>query len=161
MTLHIRRMNEGDIEQVQRVAKSSWHSTYKGIIPEHIQESFVNIAYSDEMLMKRLTETLFLVAEQESNIIGFANFTPLKDEKKVELGAIYLYEEYQGNGIGTELLKTGLEKLQYLKKMYVNVEKDNQSAVNFYKSKGFMIETEYDDVFDGHTLKTVRMMLEK
>ncbi|MGQ4669116.1 GNAT family N-acetyltransferase, partial [Metabacillus halosaccharovorans] len=72
-----------------------------------------------------------------------------------------LYEEYQGNGIGTELLKTGLEELQYLKKMYVNVEKDNQSAVSFYKSKGFMIETEYDDVFDGHTLKTVRMMLEK
>lgn len=55
----------------------------------------------------------------------------------------------------------GLEELQYLKKMYVNVEKDNQSAVSFYKSKGFMIETEYDDVFDGHTLKTVRMMLEK
>ncbi|MBU7596006.1 GNAT family N-acetyltransferase [Metabacillus halosaccharovorans] len=161
MTLYIRRMNEGDIEQVQLVAKSSWHSTYKGIIPDHIQESFVNTAYSCEMLMKRLTETLFLVAEQEGNIIGFANFTPLKDEKKVELGAIYLYEEYQGNGIGTELLKTGLEELQYLKKMYVNVEKDNQSAVSFYKSKGFMIETEYDDVFDGYTLKTVRMMLEK
>ena len=161
MTLQIRRMNEGDIEQVQLVAKSSWHSTYKGIIPDHIQESFVNTAYSYEMLMKRLTETLFLVAEQEDNIIGFANFTPLKDEKRVELGAIYLYEEYQGNGIGTELLKTGLEELQYLKKMYVNVEKDNQSAVSFYKSKGFMIETEYDDVFDGHTLKTVRMMLEK
>ncbi|WP_026562098.1 GNAT family N-acetyltransferase [Bacillus sp. J37] len=161
MTLQIRRMNEGDIEQVQLVAKSSWQSTYKGIIPDHIQESFVNTAYSYEMLMQRLTETLFLVAEQEGNIIGFANFTPLKDEKKVELGAIYLYKEYQGNGIGTELLKTGLEELQCLKKMYVNVEKDNQSAVNFYKSKGFMIETEYDDVFDGHTLKTVRMMLEK
>ena len=161
MTFQIRRMNEEDIEQVQLVARSSWHSTYKGMIPDPIQERFVNTAYSYEMLMKRLTETLFLVAEQEGNIIGFANFTPLKDEKRVELGAIYLYEEYQGNGIGTELLKTGLEELQYLKKMYVNVEKDNQSAVSFYKSKGFMIETEYDDVFDGHTLKTVRMMLEK
>lgn len=161
MTLQIRRMNERDIEQVQLVAKSSWHSTYRGIIPDHIQESFVNNAYSYEMLMKRLKETLFLVAEQDGNIVGFANFNPLKNEKKVELGAIYLYEEYQGNGIGTELLKKGLEELRYLKKMYVNVEKDNQPAIKFYKSKGFMIETEYDDVFEGHTLKTVRMMLEK
>jgi len=160
MTMIIRRMNKKDIEQIQLVAKSSWHSTYKGIIPTDIQESFVKTAYSHDMLIKRLTETLFLVAEQDDKIIGFANFTPLKDEKKVELGAIYLYEEFQGKGIGTDLLKAGLEELGQIKKVYVNVEKENQRAVNFYKSKGFKIETEYDDVFDGYTLKTARMMLE-
>ncbi len=156
----IRKMNETDIEQVQLVAKLSWQSTYKGIIPEEIQESFVNSAYSNEMLVKRLKKTLFLVAEQENKIIGFANFTSLKGDRWVELGAIYLYEEFQGKGIGTDLLKAGIEHLEHVKRIYVNVEKENQTAVNFYKLKGFNIETEYEDVFNGHALKTIRMMLE-
>lgn len=160
MTIAIRKMNEGDIEQVQSVARSSWRTTYKGIIPDSIQENFVATAYSSEMLLKRLNETLFLVGEEADRIIGFANFTPLKDERKVELGAIYLYEDYQGKGIGTDLLKAGIQHLNNVKKVYVNVEKENLAGVHFYKSKGFIIETEYEDLFDGHILQTVRMVLE-
>ncbi|MCM3164811.1 GNAT family N-acetyltransferase [Metabacillus litoralis] len=160
MTIAIRKMNEGDIEQVQHVARSSWRTTYNGIIPDSTQENFVATAYSSEMLFKRLNETLFLVAEEEGEIIGFANFTPLKDERKVELGAIYLYEDYQGKGIGTDLLNAGIQHLNDVKKIYVNVEKENLAGVNFYKSKGFIIETEYEDLFDGHVLQTVRMVLD-
>jgi ribosomal protein S18 acetylase RimI-like enzyme len=160
MTLAIRKMNEDDIEKVQHVARSSWNTTYKGIIPDTIQDNFVSTAYSTGMLIKRLNETLFLVAERNNEIIGFANFTPLKDERKVELGAIYLYEGYQGKGIGTDLLQAGIDQLKNVKKIYVNVEKENEAGVSFYKSRGFRIETEYEDLFDGHILQTVRMVLE-
>lgn len=159
MSINIRKMTMEDIPKVQQVAKTSWQTTYEGIIPAHIQERFLNTAYSDVMMEKRLGNTLFLVAENQGEIIGFANFSVLKDVRKVELGAIYLYKEYQGQGVGTALLKEGIRHLKDVKKIYINVEKENQTGISFYKSKGFEIETEYDDVFNGHTLKTARMVL--
>nr|WP_226671367.1 GNAT family N-acetyltransferase [Metabacillus litoralis] len=159
MNINVRSMTKQDIQSVQRVAKTSWNTTYEGIIPVEIQENFIHTAYSDEMLEKRLLNTVFLVAEIDGEIIGFVNFIPLKNESKVELGAIYLYKEYQEKGIGTALLDEGIKLFPNVKKVYVNVEKENESGLSFYKARGFVIETEYDDLFDGHMLKTVRMIL--
>lgn len=50
----VRKMNENDIRDVQQVAKTSWNHTYQGIIPEAIQERFLNSAYSSDMLNRRL-----------------------------------------------------------------------------------------------------------
>ncbi|XQY92093.1 GNAT family N-acetyltransferase [Metabacillus sp. HB246100] len=161
MTGSIRSMTESDIAQIQHVAKTSWQTTYKGIIPLDIQENFIQMAYSDENLKKRMETTIFLVAEVEGKVIGFSNVFPLKNRKKAELGAIYLFEEFQGKGIGTQLLKESINQLPDVKKLYVNVEKDNKTGLFFYKAKGFKIETEYDDLFNGHVLKTIRMVLER
>lgn len=53
----------------------------------------------------------------------------------------------------------GITMLENLKEVYLDVEKDNTIGTNFYKAKGFKIVDEYDDNFDGHILKTVRMVL--
>lgn len=44
-------------------------------------------------------------------------------------------------------------------KIYINVERDNKSGRDFYNAKGFTVVSEFDDNFDGHILKTVRMVL--
>ncbi|HBV23748.1 MAG TPA: GNAT family N-acetyltransferase [Jeotgalicoccus sp.] len=152
-------MVTGDIEQVQAVAKESWHATYEGIIPREIQQNFLNGAYSDEMMERRMKHSLMLVAEAENTIAGFTNFTPVNQQGQTELSAIYLLSEYQGEGIGSALLKTGIEKLENLKEIQLDVEKENIIGTAFYKAKGFKIVDEYDDDFDGHILKTVRMEL--
>lgn len=152
-------MITGDIEQVQAVAKESWHATYEGIIPREIQQNFLNGAYSDEMMERRMEHSLMLVAEAENTIAGFANFTPVNQQGQTELSAIYLLPQYQGEGIGSALLNTGVKKLENLKEIQLDVEKENIIGTAFYKAKGFKIVDEYDDDFDGHILKTVRMEL--
>lgn len=159
MNCTIRRMLIEDTKQVQDVAKKSWNATYEGIIPNNIQENFLKGAYNDEMMQKRLSHSLLLVAEVENKIAGFANFSPVNEQGQSELSAIYLYPEYQGHGIGTALLDNGIAMLENLKEVYLDVEKDNTIGTNFYKAKGFKIVDEYDDNFDGHILKTVRMVL--
>lgn len=155
----IRKMNEEDIKQVQDVAKTSWNFTYEGIIPGKIQENFLNFAYSDSMMLRRVNNSLILVAETGRKIIGFANFTPLKEEGTAELSAIYLNPEYHGKGIGTGLLNEGVRSLNNVRELFINVERDNKIGTTFYRAKGFKIVSEFDDDFDGHILKTVRMVL--
>ncbi|WP_273854066.1 GNAT family N-acetyltransferase [Guptibacillus spartinae] len=155
----IRKMEKKDINAVQEVAKTSWNATYDGIIPLKIQESFLNSAYNDEMMLKRLDVSSLYVAEKNGKIVGFANFSPLKDEGIVELGAIYLYPENQGKGIGTALLEEGIKNINGAKSVYISVEKENEIGTNFYRAKGFQVVSEFDDNLEGHITKMFRMAL--
>ncbi|WP_404332271.1 GNAT family N-acetyltransferase [Mesobacillus maritimus] len=159
MSFVIRKMIKEDIKQVQYVAKRSWNDTYEGIIPFDIQENFLEYAYNDEMLKKRLEGSFLFVAVVENTIVGFANFSPVKKEGEVELGAIYLHPNHQGKGIGSALLQEGIVNVEGVRKVYINVEKENEIGKTFYEAKGFETVEEFDDEFDGHILKTVRMVL--
>lgn len=159
MNYLIREANLEDIKDIQSVAKQSWNATYKGIIPTEIQENFLSYAYNDVMMENRIKNSYLFVSEYKGNVVGFANFSPIKQEGEVELGAIYLLPESQGQGIGTALLQHGIENISGVKKIYINVEKENRIGRTFYEAKGFDTVTEFDDDFDGHILKTVRMVL--
>lgn len=159
MSLIIRKAETKDIGLVQQVAKVSWNATYDGIIPNEIQENFLQSAYSNEMMERRVKNSLFLIAEIGDEIVGFANFSPVREKGEVELGAIYLSPKYQGKGIGTALLQKGIQLLAGVKKVFINVEKENEIGKTFYQAKGFKIHSEFDDDFDGHILKTIRMVL--
>src|SRR5690625_3350075 len=159
MNFIIRKMKKEDIKQVRDVATKSWHSTYDGIIPHEIQENFLKVAYSDQMMERKLHKSFIFVAEVENKIIGFANFTLVNEKRQSELSAIYLYPIYQGKGIGTELLQKGINELENIKEIYVDVERENSIGKSFYKAKGFQVIKEYDDKFNGHIFKTIRMSL--
>lgn len=159
MNMNIRKMHEEDTKQVQNIAKKTWNATYKNIIPIEVQNNFLESAYNDDKMKQRLELSLLYVAEVEGEVVGFANYSQVRDGGKVELAAIYLYPEFQGQGIGTALLQQAIKEIEGTKEIYINVEKDNKIGMTFYKAKGFEIVKEFDDVFDGHILKTVRMVM--
>ncbi len=158
LTLIIRQMQENDIIFVQEIAKKSWHKTYEGIIPRNIQDRFLQAAYSYDRLKLRLESSPFLVAIFEESVVGFANFSNVVNGV-AELFAIYLLPETQGKGIGTALLQEGINMFPDLTSVIVCVEKENTIGMNFYQAKGFLKIEEFDDVFDGHILKTVKLGL--
>ncbi|MFA1820926.1 N-acetyltransferase family protein [Virgibacillus oceani] len=159
LDIQVRKMKKKDIPHVQYVAKTSWHATYDGIIPRNIQDDFLQEAYSKDAMKHRLKNSHFFVAESSGRIIGFANYSLGDKDGKVELGAIYLLPEYQGKGAGTALLREGIEKLQSVREIHLNVEKNNNVGKKFYEAKGFEVVSEFDEDFAGHMLKTVRMAL--
>lgn len=159
MDLFIRKMVREDIEQVQAVARESWHATYEGIIPLTVQNNFLDNAYSDTMMERRLAHSLVFVAEVGDQLVGFANYAKANDQGKVELAAIYISPENQGIGIGTALLKAGIEEIKGIERIWIDVVKENTIGRNFYKAKGFQIVKEFEDDFDGHLLQTIRMRL--
>lgn len=88
--LSIREMLKEDIVKVQDIARKSWHATYEGIIPIHIQKNFLDAAYSDEMMERRMSHSLVYVAEFNHNVVGFANYAGPNGKGEVELTAIYI-----------------------------------------------------------------------
>lgn len=158
--IQIRQMNISDIPQIQRVARESWNATYGGIIPIDAQESFLLAAYSEQMLTRRFEQSILFVAEADGRIIGFANYSQMRECGEVELGAIYLLPAYQGKGIGSSLLKTGIKHFEGVKTLLINVAKENKLGRSFYNSKGFKAVDEFDDPFEGVIVKTVTMVLE-
>ncbi|MFC3041501.1 GNAT family N-acetyltransferase [Virgibacillus xinjiangensis] len=159
MEFVIRRAGKKDIKHIQQVAVTSWNATYKGIIPLEIQKKFLQNAYSAKTMKKRLKHTHLFVAEADDRIVGFANFSDVKERGRVELGAIYLYPHYQGKGIGSALLQEGIDQLGGVEEVYLNVEKQNEIGKNFYHAKGFEQVSEFQDTFDGHILNTLQMVL--
>ncbi|MFC0559200.1 GNAT family N-acetyltransferase [Halalkalibacter alkalisediminis] len=154
----IRKATLEDISDVQKIAKETWNHTYEGLIPREIQDKFIESAYSDESMKRRVHHSLLLVATANNTVIGFANF--FSRESEAILGAIYIYPKEQGKGIGSELLVAGIKELQSVSKIYVEVENGNETGEAFYQAKGFSLLEEYDDDFFGHILKTKRMVLE-
>ena len=159
MNFAIRKMHHTDTKQVQDVAKKTWHATYEGIIPLEVQNTFLQSAYNDERMKQRLEHSFLFVADINGRVVGFANFSPVKEDGQVELGAIYLYPEYQGKGIGSALLHQGITDIAGISEIYINVEKENKIGKTFYEAKGFEVVKEFDEDFQGHTLKTVQMVL--
>ena len=159
MKVTIRKMKNQDIEAVQSIAIESWHATYEELIPLDVQQRFLEMAYSKEMLEKRLAKAPFYVAEGDEGILGFANFSNVNEEGEVELAAIYLKPSEQGQGVGTKLLKQGLSELNP-SKVFVNVESENEAGKHFYVAKGFLAVDEFEEDFDGHFLQTMRMVLD-
>ncbi|KFM99348.1 GNAT family N-acetyltransferase [Bacillus clarus] len=159
MTYVVREMKQEDISAVQKVAKIAWHDTYEGIIPRAIQDNFLDEAYSDEKMKYRLENTHLFVAEVEGEVIGFANFSPIRLQNEAELGAIYLLPGQQGKGIGTALLQRGITVLKGIRKMYIHVEAANEKGKRFYEAKGFAALEQFEEDFEGHMLQTVRMVL--
>lgn len=151
-------MTAGDIPQVQQVAIKSWHTTYENIIPLNIQNNFLSKAYSEERLLARLSSSPFYVAKIDKQVIGFANFSNKKADGTVELFAVYLDPDFQGKGIGSALLQVGIEQLQPTQ-VFINVEAENRIGRQFYNAKGFQVIEKFNEVFDGHQLKNVRMSL--
>ncbi|HEK9100395.1 GNAT family N-acetyltransferase [Bacillus pfraonensis] len=159
MTYVVRDMNAKDIAVVQNVAKVAWHDTYKGIIPQGIQDEFLERAYSNEMMKRRMEHSHIFVAEIDDQIVGFANFSPIKYQNEAELGAIYILPGHQGKGVGTALLQRGITLLEGVRKIYIHVEAANEKGKCFYEAKGFAALEQFEENFEGHKLQTIKMVL--
>ena len=85
----------------------------------------------------------FLVAAMEGTPVGFINFTIrqtiLHRSSSALIDELVVVEEYQGKGVGKQLVLAALEKCKQLGccEVEVSTEKTNLKAREFYKKCGF------------------------
>ena len=84
------------------------------------------------------SESWFYIAAAGEGVIGFAQFM-MREDRRGELTRIYVLPEWQGRGVGSHLLKEGLDALSKhgAEEVFVHVEKDNANGTGFYERRGF------------------------
>ncbi|OLP16009.1 hypothetical protein BST81_23410 [Leptolyngbya sp. 'hensonii'] len=147
-----------DIAAIQKIAHQSWVHTYEGIIPDEVQAQAIATWYSTPALQVAITsgQSVFLVAEAEEQIIGFAQFV-CRLNGVAELSRIHIMPENQGVGIGTALVDLGLHAVQKmgLRTVMVAVEAMNAKARSFYERRGFVEHSESEFSIFGYSLSLI------
>lgn len=132
-----------DYPDLARVHVDVWRSTYTGIVPD---EFLQKLSYEQREKMwcsvlksPRAREHIY-VARIDGKVVGFTWGGPLRDSKDStagELFAIYLRQQYQGQGIGFSLFKKTVETLlcDGFHSMLLWALEDNPTC-KFYRSVG-------------------------
>lgn len=68
----VRQATEKDVVAIRDVATKACYNTYLNIYAASTVNELLAASYNETHLKKRLNEQLFLVAEEDSEIVGFA-----------------------------------------------------------------------------------------
>ena len=155
----IRNAGVDDVREIQNVARTTWDHTYRESIPESVRKEFVSQAYSPYSLRHRLESNIFLVALQKGSVVGFADFRP-HTTTEIELAAIYVLPQIQGQGIGASLLEASIGRFPPHAEFVLRVEQDNTQAQRFYEAHGFRRAGKHAEEFYGYVVHEVEMILD-
>jgi len=90
---------------------------------------------------KSKIKPIFLVAEENKKVVGFvwAHLIQYGLFKYGTIDEFFVKKEFRGEGVGSNLLKKSIKKLEKLnpKIILVGTEKENKEAIKLYQKVGF------------------------
>ena len=151
-SLGIRAATVLDVEDMATLHATCWDETYRGKLPDSLIDS-----KRDRMLEiypKALAEpdgASYWVALWEGKMVGLASARSLGPghARLLEVGALYILDEYKRRGVGTALLNYAIGSAP----CQLWVLDGNDEAIEFYRQQGFEMtgETQSPDIFEGAT----------
>ncbi|MCI0552395.1 MAG: GNAT family N-acetyltransferase [Anaerolineae bacterium] len=127
-------------------AKTFYDTFAKDNTSENI-EAYLKASFSPEIQFNELSQpdVIFLIAETEKTPIGYAQLIMNSEDESInrtrplEIRRIYASQEYQGKGVGKELMKATISEARQrgCDCVWLGVWEKNQRAIDFYKRWGF------------------------
>ena len=128
----IRKLNEADIDKVMDIWMKSTIKAHDFISKEYWQNNYNTV----KEVYIRMSETF--VYKDVQGIKGFISV--INNEF---IGALFVDIDFQGNGIGKQLIDYAVSKYG---KLQLAVYKENKKSVEFYINRGFkIIEEQIND----------------
>jgi len=122
---NIEPASEEDYLAITETWEASVRATHHFLREEHIQ-------YFKPLILNEFLKTVDLYCIK-SNFVNIAGFIGVA-ESKIEM--LFVHPEFFGRSIGKSLLRFAVEKLGATK---VDVNEQNEQAVNFYKHMSFIV----------------------
>ena len=118
-----------------------WQVTYPGLVSQTYLEKFT-LEVSEERA--KAWRDNILVAKDGYRVIGFVGYGHHgpEDPDTGEVYALYVLPEYQGMGVGRQLLDAALDKLSAFPHLCLWAVKGNERAIRFYEKNGFRLNGE-------------------
>lgn len=143
--IEIRWVQQEDIQELGFAYSEAYRNAYQGIVPDEYLAQItpqVKEAYFHTLLTQERVRAA--IALMDERIAGCMVLTTRSDDdlhsRSGEITAIYLLQEYRGNGLGKKLLEWGIEKLKAFAcpTVAIWVLRENSGAIRFYEKQGFV-----------------------
>jgi ribosomal protein S18 acetylase RimI-like enzyme len=138
----VRRATVDDAEPIERIRVETWRATYRGLLPDGLIDQLQpNVERRRERLRSASPSDLNFVAEDASDVVGYAFAGPERTHDRQyagEIYAIYVLPAAQGRGHGRALIRECAGELasQGMTSLLIWVLRENRIGRGFYEHIG-------------------------
>ena len=147
MIKSIKKCTLQDLESLRKISIETFYQTFADSNTEENMSAYLENAYNSEKLCKELcnpNSSFFFIYVDES-LAGYLKTneypsqTDINDIDSLELERIYILKEFQGAGLGQDLLEHTISIATEHGKKYIwlGVWEHNERAKHFYQKNGF------------------------
>lgn len=143
----IRRATADDAGRLAKLGAKTFLAAYGDANDPADLAAYVAATYTDRQLAAELRrpEVTYLIAESGKEAVGFAKLVFGSDQRAVaaaapvELEQLYVRQDRQGGGVGSELLAAAVEQARKHRcdVLWLGVWEHNPRAIAFYERHGF------------------------
>ena len=128
-----------DIPEKAAVHAQTWQETYRGLLPDELNDTITPQFAED--VTRRLTSLRTLVAKVDVRVVGYIAWSNrcrshFSVDGAAEVGNLYVLREFQGRGVGRALLEAAVERLVE-RDVVLSAFSSNAAALGFYEHMGF------------------------
>lgn len=162
----IRFAQPQDALDIATIHVEAWQAAYRGIVPDEFLRA-LSIEQRHSVWQENLEagESLTWIAEDGDTALGWISAGRSRDadarQSTGEIWAVYVGPQHWSKGVGRALCATAEQELrtQGFAEVTLWVLKENERALRFYISNGFILDTDAERIIQrgGKTLGEVRM----
>ena len=160
--MEIKRLAISQISIVQEIAAVTWPVAFKDILSPLQIDYMLDMMYSEASLVQQFNSgCIFFVLYEAEIPKGFASVQQMSTDD-FKLHKLYVLPEFQRKSAGKNLLNTIIKYVNDNSgvALYLNVNKYNIQAIEFYKKQGFTLKREEDiDIGNGYFMNDFVMEL--
>ncbi|MHB8436686.1 MAG: GNAT family N-acetyltransferase [Acidimicrobiales bacterium] len=156
--MRVRLAETSDAEQMARAHIAAWQAGYRGMMPDKYLDGLDLAARTErwrsalatggragQALWNGSHETVLVVEDHESRVVGLASIGATRDDKQGELGELWMLNIEPGSwsqGLGRQLLEAAEEQLRQAgyREAVLWVLDVNGRARRFYERAGWWLD---------------------
>lgn len=145
--LRIKPVDSDQLPILRELSISTFMHSFAHFNSEANMTHYMSRAFSEDKLLKELLHpnSAFYLAQVESRFGGYMKLntgsaqSDLSDQNALEVERIYIDAEFQGNGLGSQLMQFAIDSATESEKdfIWLGVWEHNAKAISFYKKLGF------------------------
>ncbi|EMS32655.1 putative acetyltransferase [Mariniradius saccharolyticus AK6] len=146
------------LPEVKSIAYKTWPSTFSKILTKEQIDYMLEAMYDLPILESLVLEKghQYILAKDETGYLGFCSFEHDSNQSnKTKIHRIYLLPETQGKGLGRLLINYVVDQAKRKNQaaIYLNVNKFNEKAIQFYERIGMRkAKEEVIDIGNGFVM---------
>ena len=158
--IKIRKAVVEDVAAIKELTATVWRDTYSRFYSRKVVEKVIKdqeLSWLEKQIQKPTIICIVAITSQ-GRLVGVVT-SRRKTQDFVKGIRLYVHPDYRNQSIGTQLIKNSMKYLVDAKLVRIEVKKDNERALNFYKRFGFKPVAQVNHTLYGET--AINIVLEK